>query len=142
MRRALIVLLLVPAIAAVTGLQSAAIAAPTKSPGAVELTHPCGDAIVTELLVPGLGLKSWGVDASGELDGREFILKSTGLRAYVGNLPSEPADQDPVFTSRKTFGKRVGQGDALSCTNRDTFTDEEGQIFTVFFDIELVQLKP
>jgi hypothetical protein len=82
------------------------------------------------------------VDASGTLNGVGYLLKSTELRAYAGNFATEPVGQDPLFMFSKSLGERVGQGDPLQCSNRDTFTDPDGQFITVFFTFQLIQLKP
>jgi hypothetical protein len=107
MRRFLIGGLITAGVMLATAVPSEAV--PTKNPPTV---FTCGDAYVTVVTSPGGGVAAWGTD------GAMYHLKSEDLRFYSGEFATEPTDVDPIFVSSQTFGNRVGQGAAASCSLR------------------------
>jgi hypothetical protein len=102
----------------VGGLVMAAVMLGTAGPGEAiptkgdTVTLTCGDASVTIVTSPGGGDAAWGTD------GAVYHLKSEDLRFYSGEFATEPTNVDPVFAFRRTYGNRVGQGAAATCSFR------------------------
>lgn len=119
------------------GIAGPAPGAPEGS-GNGEVRHlVCNGASVDILLSPGHGNANWGVDSSGETDGTMYHLKSLDGRFYPGTHATEPGD-NPAFTFSKSFGQRVGQGEALACATSFTATIG-GSTFTAFFDLDVTR---
>ena len=94
--------------AIVLGTAGTSGAAPTKG---TTLVLECGDASVTVVISPGLGIKSWGTD------GTTYQLKTYEVRIYKGEFTTEP-DIDPIFEFSHNYGNRNGQGEAMACSDR------------------------
>ena len=95
-------------------------AAPTKGQ---TLVLTCGDASVTVVVSPGLGIKSWGTD------GTTYQLKTYELRIYRGEFTTEPDDIDPLFEFSQSYGNRTGQGEAMACSDRAYNPDHNATLF-------------
>ena len=83
------------------------------------------------------GAAVWGADADGNADGTMYILKELTLRAYPGELTTQP-DSDPIFMETTSGGEKTGLGEELHCTF--TEFDPEGGV-TIFGEATVVQVR-
>lgn len=132
MRRLLILIV----IAAVTAVLAAPAGAAPINTGLVEVATCDGLGTVSVLVTPGEAPPFWGLDQTGNLDGRKGLLGSIDVRVYLGALAVEPDPSTAVFAFTKTFGQKTGLGDSIHCTFVDTETDETGT-FTAFGDVDV-----
>lgn len=85
------------------------------------------------------GNAAWGANATGTLDGTQFVLKEIAVRVYPGNLTTQPTT-DPLFFFAQTYGKKTGLGQTIRCTFREVETGEFG-ITTAFGVAWVVQIR-
>ena len=77
------------------------------------------------------GAAGFVVDEEGAYTGETYwVVEAAGV-GWPGEWLTPP-DSDPVHSWSKSWGKRTGHGDPITCTARDVFTDEDGQTWTVF----------
>ena len=125
--------------AAVTCAPAIGWAAPTNGQNTETLVFECADATVRVIIKPDGGASGWDVDAQNVLTGTRYFSTALHGRFYLGALPSEPTDVDPVFTTAKEWGNRNGHEGTVSCSATETFTIEDGQTLTGFFDFTATQ---
>ena len=114
MRRSVVVSILALGVLVVMALP--AHAAPTNKWEPFDVD--CGGTTVA-VISPAEGNSSWTIDTStGETSKTPKHIKEISFRIHEGVLTVEPSTA-PIFTFEKTFGNRVGQGDATHCTGRD-----------------------
>jgi hypothetical protein len=114
-------------------------AAPINGHNTETLVFHCADNTVRVEIKPDSGASGWDVDAQQELTGVRYFLTSLAGRFYPGELTTEPTDVDPVFTTATEWGNRTGHEETVSCSGAETFTTEDGQVLTGFFDVTLTQ---
>lgn len=68
-----------------------------------------------------------------------FHAKWFSLRVYFGAYESEPVTP-PDIAVEKSYGARVGQGEAVRCHGNDIETDPDGEQISVFLDVDLARL--
>ena len=88
------------------------------------------------MLARGFG---WDVDTQRELTGIRYFSTALDGLFYLGALTTEPTDVDPVFTTTKEWGNRTGHEATVSCSATKTFSTEDGQTLTGFFDFTATQ---
>ena len=123
-------------VAAVTGVPGIGWAVPTNTE---TLVFACADATVRVIIKPDGGASGWDVDAQRELTGVRYFSTALEGRFYLGALMTEPTDVDPVFTTAKEWGNRTGHEGTVSCSATETFSTEDGQTLTGFFDFTATQ---
>ena len=126
-------------VAAVTGVPGIGWAVPTNGQNTETLVFACADATVRVIIKPDGGASGWDVDAQRELTGVRYFSTALEGRFYLGALTTEPTDVDPVFTTAKEWGNRTGHEGTVSCSATETFSTEDGQTLTGFFDSTATQ---
>jgi hypothetical protein len=126
-------------VAMLTGVAGTGWAAPTHGRNTETLVFECADDTVRVVIKPDGSASGWEVDAQGGLTGIRFFATSLDARFYLGELSTEPTDVDPVFTVANQWGNRTGHGETLVCSSTETFTTEDGQLLTGFFDVTVTQ---
>ena len=113
-------------------------AAPTSGHNTFEPMYVCGgDALV--FITPSTGANTgWEVDVVGRTGATPFHAKWFSLRVYFGEYETEPTTP-PDIAVVKSYGARVGQGEALRCTGNDIET-RNGDRISVFLDVDLTRL--
>jgi hypothetical protein len=134
MRRLSLVLALVAAAALVVAAAFPAGAAPART--GTPLALDCGDDGIIPVLVQ---FESNGVPVFEleEGNGRQYVISDLHFRVWEGNLASEPEEGDPVFEEMKTWGKRNGYNETLTCSGSLVQSFDPEGTFTSFFDVVL-----
>ncbi len=128
---------LAAAVAALVGLLTgSASAAPTNGNGTETIVVDCGPDGTLELLVQFNSSGAPVFDASGETNGRQYVLSSVAGRFYEGEFEIEPMI-DPDFEFTKAYGKRNGYSRTLMCSAGPFVETDEFGTFTGFFDVTL-----
>ena len=129
MRRLSLVLALVAALVVAAALPAGA--APAKTGTELDLECEDPDPDITVLVQ---FESSAAAVFDLESNGRRYVLSGLDFRVWAGDLASEPTVGDPVFQEMKTWGKRIGYNETLTCKGSLVQTFPEGT-FTSFFDI-------
>jgi hypothetical protein len=111
-------------------LAAPAVAAPTNGAKTKTVVVQCQGASVSMIMVPSIGKALWDVSTGEPTSGPSYMIKALSQELFVNG------DSIGVFSF--SFGKRTGQGAAMTCSYQEHFLDANGAQVDVLGTVYLV----